>query len=70
VNRSAAGQFSSQAIDERTVRVRPALRYAATKNIDVEAAYQYTRVLYRQVDAEASQNVVYLSAALRYPVVE
>ncbi|MEK7394192.1 MAG: hypothetical protein AAB214_16660 [Fibrobacterota bacterium] len=70
VNRSEAGQFSGQAIDERTVRVRPALRYAATKNIDVEAAYQYTRVLYRQVDAEASQNVVYLRAALRYPVVE
>lgn len=70
VNRSEAGQFSSQAIDERTIRIRPALRYAATKNIDVEAAYQYTRVLYRQVDAEASQNVVYLRAALRYPVVE
>jgi hypothetical protein len=70
VNRSEAGQFSSQAIDERTVRVRPGLRYAATKNIDVEAAYQYTRVLYRQSDSAASQNVVYLLAALRYPVVE
>lgn len=70
VNRSEAGQFSGQAIDERTVLVRPGLRYAATKNIDVEAAYQYTRVLYRQMDAEASQNVVYLRAALRYPVVE
>jgi len=69
-NRSEAGQYSRQAIDERTVRARPALRYAATKNIDVEAAYQYTRVLYRQTDTVASQNVVYLLVALRYPVVE
>jgi len=69
-NRSETGQFSGQAIDERTVQVRPALRYAATKIIDVEAAYQYTRVLYRQTDTVASQNVVYLLVALRYPVVE
>jgi Putative beta-barrel porin 2 len=69
-NRSETGQFFGPAIDERTVQVRPALRYAATKNIDVEAAYQYTRVLYQQNDTSASQNVVYLRAALRYPVVE
>jgi opacity protein-like surface antigen len=69
-NRSEAGQFSGQAIDEQTVQVRPGLRYAATKNIDVEAAYQYTRILFRQTDTAASQNVVYLRAALRYPVVE
>jgi len=69
-NRSETGQFSGPAIDERTVQVRPGLRYAATKIIDVEAAYQYTRVLYRQTDTVASQNVVYLLVALRYPVVE
>jgi hypothetical protein len=69
-NRSEARQFFGPAIDERTVQVRPGLRYAATRNIDVEAAYQYTRVLYRQLDASAGQNVVYLRAVLRYPVVE
>jgi hypothetical protein len=69
-NRSEAGQFFGPAIDERTVRVRPRLRYAATKNIDVEAAYQYTRVLNQQTDTSASQNIVYLRVALRYPVVD
>ena len=69
-NRAEAGQFSGPAIDERTVFVRPTLRYAVTRNIDVDAAYQYTRVLYRQTDTVASQNVVYLLVALRYPVVE
>ena len=69
-NRSEAGQYSRQPIDERTVRVRPVLRYAATKNIDVEAAYQYTRVLYRQTDTAAIQNVAYLRVAMRFPVYE
>jgi len=70
VNKSEAGQFSNQAIDERTVRVRPGLRYAATKNIDVEAAYQYTRILYRQADTSAVQNMAYLRVALRFPIHE
>ena len=44
LNRADAGQFSTRSIDERTVRVRPGLRYDATKNFLIEAAYQYTRL--------------------------
>ena len=69
-NRSEPGQFSSRGIDEQTVRVRPGLRYAATKNIDLEAAYRYTRVLNRQADVSAGQNVAYLQVAMRFPVYE
>lgn len=69
-NRSSAGEFSSQAIDDRTVRLRPGLRYDATKNISAEAAWQFTRVFNGTAGATATQNVAYLMATLRYPLYE
>jgi hypothetical protein len=69
-NQSDAGQFSVQAIDERTVRVRPGVRYDATRNILIEAAYQYTRLTRDSPDSTASQNLAYLMATLRYPLYE
>ena len=42
MNQSDAGQFSVQAIDERTVRVRPGVRYDANRNFFLEAAYPYS----------------------------
>jgi opacity protein-like surface antigen len=70
LNRADAGQFSTRSIDERTVRVRPGLRYDATRNILIEAAYQYTRLTNSEADTTASQSVVYLMATLRYPLYE
>ena len=69
LNRADAGQFSTQSIDERTVRVRPGVRYDATRNFFLEAAYQYTW-LRNSADTTASQSVVYLMATLRYPLYE
>jgi hypothetical protein len=70
LNRSDAGQFSVQAIDERTVQVRPGVRYDANRNFFVEAAYQYTRLVNGEADTSASQQVAYLMATLRYPLYE
>lgn len=69
-NKSAAGEFSAVAIDEQTVRFRPAVRYDFTKEIFGEASWQHTRVLYGQTDATAGQNVYLVRVAVRTTVFE
>ena len=70
LNRADAGQFGARSINERTVRVRPGMRYDATRNFFLEAAYQYTWLRDSAADTTASQSVVYLMATLRYPLYE
>ena len=41
LNKSQAGQYSFRTIDEQSTLLRPGLRWEATKNILLEAAYQY-----------------------------
>jgi len=43
-NKSDAGQFSSQVIDQRTIDVNPGVRYEFQKNIYLESSYDYTAV--------------------------
>lgn len=69
-NKSDAGDFSLQTIDEKTVRVRPAIRYDFTKDVFGEAACQYTKVLYGQTDTDAAQNVVYLRVGMKHLLYE
>jgi Putative beta-barrel porin 2 len=70
LNRADAGQFSTQSINQRTVQVRPGVRYDANKDLFVEAAYQYTWLRDSAAHTTASQSVVYLMATLRYPLYE
>ncbi|OGP79846.1 MAG: hypothetical protein A2Z13_08265 [Deltaproteobacteria bacterium RBG_16_64_85] len=69
-NFSDAGEFSLQGIDEQTVRARPGLRYDFTKDISVEAAYQYTRLRNRISSETAEQHAGTLRFAVRYPLYE
>jgi hypothetical protein len=69
-NRSDAQEFSTAKIDEETVRVRPSLRYAFTRNVSLEAAYQYTRIEYRESKSRADQNVAFLRFAVQLPLFE
>jgi predicted porin len=43
-NKSDAGQFSIQVIDERTIRVSPGVRYEFSKDIFAEASYDYATI--------------------------
>ena len=69
-NRSDAGEFSTGEIDEETVRVRPSLRYAFTRNVSLEAAYQYTRIDSGEPKTRADQNLAYLQFAVQLPLFE
>jgi hypothetical protein len=66
-NKSLAGQFSTQAIEEQSARLRPGLRWEATKNIALDAAYQYTWLKNELTGGKAVQNVFYAGATLSYP---
>ena len=67
-NKSEAGQYSNQTIDERSARLRPGLRWEVTKTFVLDAAYQYTRYENRLAGTRVSQNVVYAGATLSYPL--
>jgi hypothetical protein len=69
-NMSDAGEFSTGEIDEKTVRVRPNLRYAFTKNISLEAAYQFTRIDSGTPGRPAEQNLAFLRFAVQMPLIE
>ncbi len=70
LNTSDPGQFSFRTIDERSARVRPGIRWEATKKVVFEAAYEYNRVDYRVSDTDADRHLAFLNVSLRYPVLE
>lgn len=67
VNKSDAGDYSTQDIDERSFVVRPGLRWKASKYVAFDAAYQYRHIDYRLGGGNASQQLVYAGATLSYP---
>lgn len=69
-NTSEAGEFSTEEIDEKSVRVRPSLRYAFTRNVFLEAVYQYARIDYGASNARAEQNLAYLAFGVQVPLFE
>jgi hypothetical protein len=68
LNKSGKEEFATKAIDEKTLRIKPWIRYELTQDMAVEAAYQYTRVIYGQSDAEADQNLFSIHFLIKYPL--
>jgi len=68
INKSDAGDYSTQDIDERSFVVRPGLRWKASKYVALDAAYQYRHIDYRLGGGNASQQLVYAGATLSYPL--
>ena len=69
-NKSDAGQFSTQVIDERTIRVNPGVRYEFSKNIYVESSYDYTAVDYLESNTSAHRNLLSIRLYIQYPIFE
>ncbi|MEN6490126.1 MAG: outer membrane beta-barrel protein [Smithella sp.] len=65
-NRSDAGQYSREEIDERTATGSAGIRYDFTKDIYLEASYKYTRVEHDQTDTYAEQNLVLVRLYLQH----
>jgi predicted porin len=69
-NKSDAGQFSTQVIDERTIRVNPGVRYEFSKNIAVESSYDYTAVDYLESNTSANRNLLSIRLYIQHPIWE
>lgn len=67
-NKSDAGQFSTQAIDERTIRVSPGVRYEFSKNIYIESSYDYTAVDYLESNTSANRNLLSIRLYIQHPI--
>ncbi len=65
-NKSDAGQYSREEIDDRTATGSVGVRYDFTKDIYMETSYRYTRVDYKQTDTYAEQNLVLVKLYLQH----
>ena len=70
-NRADAGQFSYRNVDDQSARLRPGLQWKATKDIVLDAAYQYSWYDNKVAGGgKAVQNVFYAGVNLSHPFFE
>ena len=67
-NKSAQGEFSSQAIDDQTVSAAIGLRYEFSRDLALDGSYRYVRTRNGIVDSSAQQNSVFVRFVWKYPV--
>ena len=70
INKAERGEFSIVGIDEATFRISPAVRYEFTKDIALEASYNYTLVKDRLADTEAKRNLFMINFIIQCPLFE
>lgn len=70
INKSRAGEFSTVPLDETTFSVTPALRYEFTRDIALEASYNFVFVRENQSKTEAQRNLFMINLIIQYPLFE
>jgi hypothetical protein len=66
-NKSNPGAISGQAIDQDTLLVTPSIRYEFSKDMYMEASYQFTKVFYNISHTEADRNSVFVRFYIQHP---
>jgi hypothetical protein len=69
-NKSDAGQFSTQVIDQRTIRVNPGVRYEFSKNIYLESSYDYTAIDDLASNTTVNRNLFSIRLYIQHPIFE
>ena len=70
LNTSGTGEFSAQPIDEATLRINPFVRYEFSRDLALEASYQYTRISYNLSDQAAAQNLFMIRLVAGWQLLE
>jgi hypothetical protein len=70
INKSKAGEFSSQKIDEDTMRISPGIRYEFDKDKSIEASYTYNKTLYNVSNTEARRNTFFVRFRAQHHLLE
>ena len=63
-------EFSPQVINQRTFHINPGVRYEFSKDVNVEASYEYTMVDYPAVNTEANRNLFTIRLYIQHPFLE
>jgi len=66
-NKSDAGQFSTQAIDWRSILISPGVRYEFSKDISLEASYDYTLIDDLTSNTTVNRNLVSIRLYIQHP---
>ncbi len=70
MNKSDAGEFSTQSIDQRTFSISPGMRYEFSKDITLEALYDYTKIDYLTSNTAASRNLLSIRLYFQFKLLE
>jgi len=70
INKSKAGEFSSQEIDEDTMRISPGIRYEFDKDKAIDASYVYSKTLYNVSNTEARRNTFFVRFRIQHHLFE
>jgi len=68
LNKSNPGAFAGQEIDDETILVTPNLRYEFTRDMFIEASYQYTKVFQNASGTDVDRNMVFVTFSFRHPL--
>ena len=68
LNRSIWEGRNFSPIDEDTLSFNTGLRYEFTKDMALDATYQYTRIMYNNTGQVADRNLISLNFLIRYPM--
>jgi len=66
-NKSTPGAIAGQAIDQDTILLTPNLRYEFSKDMYMEASYQYAKVFYNISHTNADQNTFFIRFYIQHP---
>lgn len=70
MNKSERLQYSTHLVDERSVRVRPGLRYDFSRDVALNAFYDYVRYENRAAPVSASRHLFSLSLSIQHAILE
>ncbi len=70
INKSSAGEFSTQKTDENTMRIGPGVRYEFDKDKAIEASYIYNRTQYKVRNTEAQRNIFFVRFRMQHHLFE
>jgi len=70
LNYAAAGDYGTGSVNEATVFANPSLRYEFTRDLYLELMYSYAATDYKDTDASANRNYVFLRLFAQYPLFE
>lgn len=67
LNQADSNEFGGEAIDERTLRLTPGLRYRWNEDLSFILGYNHTRLDDREEDEVISRNLAFIRIDYRYP---